>query len=58
MESKMTIEEAKIIDELRKRFENRSCSCHISPPCSKCTDEPSPEEIEEADKLLENFKDE
>lgn len=41
----ITQEEYDELDERRSRFEDQSCSCHINPPCSKCTDSLSDEEL-------------
>lgn len=48
----MTIEEAEEVLDLCLYWEDRCCSCHINPPCGKCTDMPSDEEYEEALKIL------
>ncbi len=28
-------------------WEDISCSCHMNPPCSKCVNSPTPEQIEQ-----------
>ncbi len=42
------IEEAIKIVNLKKELDEKDCSCHISPPCSKCVDTPTDDDIYEA----------
>lgn len=48
----MTKEEAEEILERAERWQEESCSCHLSPPCSKCVEMPLDEEIAAAEKFL------
>ena len=42
------IEEAIKIVNLKKELDEKDCSCHISPPCPKCVDTPTDDDIYEA----------
>lgn len=42
----LTEEEYDEITERQAQLDDISCSCHICPPCSKCTEYPSDEELE------------
>lgn len=44
----MIREEAEEITRLYERYQGICCSCHISPPCFKCTEQPSDEEYADA----------
>ena len=48
----MTVQEAEEVMNLKNKWEDESCSCHITAPCSKCESMPPPECIEEAEKVL------
>lgn len=48
----MTKEEADEIIDLRLNYEDKDCTCHMHPPCPKCTEMPSDEEYEHALKIL------
>jgi hypothetical protein len=49
----MDKKEAEKIVEDYYYWQDKSCACHICPPCSKCTDSPSEEEYNRAVKFLE-----
>ena len=50
----MTLEEAEEIINAYQKYEDVSCCCHLgNPPCSKCENQPSEEEYNEA--LLYDF---
>jgi hypothetical protein len=53
-EMEMTIEQAHEIVSEYNYWQDYSCSCHNSPPCSKCTDCPSEEDYKIACELLTN----
>jgi hypothetical protein len=53
----LKIEEAYEIIEEWENWESVCCTCHCgNPPCSKCTDQPSEEEYEEANAIIEQFE--
>jgi len=50
----MNREEAEKVVEEYNNWEDVSCSCHINPPCGKCTESPSEEEYLKALEVLDD----
>lgn len=42
-----------MFDEWDEEFDGGNCSCHINPPCSSCTHEGNPANLEEVDDAWE-----
>lgn len=42
----ITEEEYEDLISIQMRYEDRSCSCHINPPCEKCINGLSDEDLE------------
>ena len=52
----ITKEEYDEIIDRKIQWEDISCSCHVNPPCSKCTDSPGDEELESVKEYEEQQK--
>lgn len=52
----MTIDEVEEIISYYEYWEDFSCSCHCgNPPCSKCVEQPSKEDYNQALKIYEEY---
>lgn len=55
----MTIREAEEIISEYERYEDMGCNCPAgNPPCSKCVDQPSGEDYEEAKLIINQYEEE